>query len=88
MLNSWGKFPPSAIFKGTVADFADYDQCLAIKPNELIGKSQYCFINISRVPQGTSHQGGLTLKILKIQGRGVNSSDLMDNFWRSPHNFV
>jgi hypothetical protein len=26
MLNSWGKFPPPAIFKGTVADFADYDQ--------------------------------------------------------------
>ncbi len=33
-------------------------------------------------------RGGLTLKILKIQGRGVNSLDLMDNFWRSPHNFV
>ncbi len=43
---------------------------------------------ISRVHQGTSRQGGgLTLKILKIRG-GLNSSDLMDNFWRSPQNFV
>jgi hypothetical protein len=33
-------------------------------------------------------EGGLTLKFLKIEGGGVNSSDLMNNFWRIPQNFV
>jgi hypothetical protein len=47
MYNSWGKFPPSGILDGTVTDFGDYDQCLAIKSNEVIGKSQYCLIDIS-----------------------------------------
>jgi hypothetical protein len=47
MYNSWGKFPPSGIIEGTVTDFGDYDQCLAIEPNEVIGKSQYCLIDIS-----------------------------------------
>jgi hypothetical protein len=47
MYNSWGKFPPSGIFKGTVTDFGDYDQCLAIEPNEVIKESQYCLIDIS-----------------------------------------
>jgi hypothetical protein len=42
MYNSWGKFPPSGIIEETVTDFDDYDQCLAIQPNEVIGKSQYC----------------------------------------------
>jgi hypothetical protein len=47
MYNSWGKFPPTGILKGTVADFGDYDQCLDIEPNQVIGKSQYCLIDIS-----------------------------------------
>jgi len=47
MYNSWGKFPPSGVIEGTVTDFGDYDQCLAIKPNEVIGESQYCLIDIS-----------------------------------------
>ncbi len=47
MYNSWGKFPPSGVIEGTVTDFGDYDQCLAIKPNQVIGESQYCLIDIS-----------------------------------------
>ncbi len=47
MYDSWGKFPPNGILEGTVTDFGDYDQCLAIEPNEVIGKSQYCLIDIS-----------------------------------------
>jgi hypothetical protein len=47
MYNTWGKFPPTGILEGTVTDFGDYDQCLAIEPNEVIGKSQYCLIDIS-----------------------------------------
>jgi hypothetical protein len=47
MYNSWGKFPPNGIIEGTVTDFGDYDQCLAIQPNQVIGKSQYCLIDIS-----------------------------------------
>jgi hypothetical protein len=43
---------------------------------------------IGRVSQGTLRQGGLTRKIFKFRGGGVNSSDLMHNFWRSPQNFV
>jgi hypothetical protein len=47
MYNSWGKFPPTGILEGTVTDFGDYDQCLAIQPNQVIAKSQYCLIDIS-----------------------------------------
>jgi hypothetical protein len=47
MYNSWGKFPPSGVIEGTVTDFGDYDQCLDIKPNEVIGESQYCLVDIS-----------------------------------------
>ncbi len=47
MYNSWGKFPPSGFLSGTFADFGDYDQCLAIGPNEVIKESQYCLIDIS-----------------------------------------
>ncbi len=49
MYNSWAKFPPTGILKGTVTDFGDYDQCLDIEPNEVIGKPQYCLIDISSV---------------------------------------
>jgi hypothetical protein len=47
MYNSWGKFPPAGILDGTVTDFGDYEQCLSIEPNEVIGESQYCLIDIS-----------------------------------------
>jgi len=47
MYNSWGSFPPKGILEGTVTDFGDYDQCLSITSNEVIGESQYCLIDIS-----------------------------------------
>jgi len=47
MYNSWGRFPPSGVLEGTVTDFGDYDQCLSIVPNEVIGESQYCLVDIS-----------------------------------------
>ncbi len=47
MYNSWGKFPAAGILDGTVTDFGDYDQCLSIEPNQVIGESQYCLIDIS-----------------------------------------
>ncbi len=47
MYNSWGKFPPAGILDGTATDLGDYDQCLAIEPNQVIGESQYCLIDIS-----------------------------------------
>jgi hypothetical protein len=44
---------------------------------------------ITRVDQGTSRQGGANSQNFKNSGGGgLNSSDLMDNFWRSPQNFV
>lgn len=53
-----GSIPASGILGGTVTDFGDYDQCLSIKPNKVIGKSQYCLIDISLpLPQPMSkHQ--------------------------------
>ena len=47
MYNSWGKLPPSGFLSGTFADFGYYDQCLAIRPNQVIKESQYCLIDIS-----------------------------------------
>jgi len=47
MYNSWAKFPPSGVIEGNLVDFGDYDQCAAIKPNQVIGESQYCLIDIS-----------------------------------------
>jgi len=47
LFDTLGKFLPKGIIKGTVTDFGDYDQRLAIEPNEVIGESQYCFIDIS-----------------------------------------
>lgn len=41
MTNSWGKFPPTGLFEGTVTDFGDYDECLAVNV------SQYCSIRLS-----------------------------------------
>jgi len=62
--NSWGRFPPSGIFEGTITDFGDYDQCLSIKPNEVIGESQYCLIDISLpLPQPMSKHQNLHHKV-------------------------
>jgi len=46
MYDSWAQFPPKGILEGSVIDFGDYDQCLSIKPNQVIGESQYCLIDI------------------------------------------
>lgn len=46
MYDSWGRFPPMGILEGTVADLGHYDQCLSIKPNEVITESQYCLIEM------------------------------------------
>ena len=47
MINSWGSFPPKGFMSGSFVDFGDYDNCLSITPNEVIGESQYCLIDIS-----------------------------------------
>ncbi len=75
MHNTWGKFPPTGILEGTVADFGDYDQCLAIEPNEVIGKSQYCLIDISLpLPKPMSiHQN--FFQIVNVLPQSVNMSE-------------
>jgi hypothetical protein len=55
LFDTWGKFPPKGILEGTVTDFGDYDQCLAIEPNEVIRESQYCLIDIKRDRELSSH---------------------------------
>ena len=47
MFNSWSMFPPTGLLTGTLTDFGDYDQCLNILPNDVIGESQYCLLDIS-----------------------------------------
>ncbi|XP_054157260.1 nose resistant to fluoxetine protein 6-like [Oppia nitens] len=47
MINSWAKFPPNGAFDGTFTDLGAYDQCLAIDGNKLIGKGQYCLLDLS-----------------------------------------
>jgi hypothetical protein len=43
---------------------------------------------ISRDAQTTSRQGGADSENFQIsRGGGVNSPDLIDNFWRKPQNF-
>ena len=46
MINSWGSFPPSGVRMGTLTDFGAYDQCLAIEPNSMIEKPQYCLVDL------------------------------------------
>lgn len=45
--DSWPQFPPKAILEGTVNDFGDYDQCLSVRPNPVIGRTQFCLIRLS-----------------------------------------
>ncbi|KAI2807798.1 hypothetical protein BLOT_005737 [Blomia tropicalis] len=40
LFNSWGKFPPSGLTQGTLADFGDYDQCLSVDD------VQYCLVEM------------------------------------------
>ena len=47
MFNSWSKFPPTGLLSGTFTDFGDYDQCINIPANDVIGESQYCLLDIS-----------------------------------------
>nr|XP_046914910.1 uncharacterized protein LOC124495555 isoform X1 [Dermatophagoides farinae] len=44
MFDSWSKMPPSGMFRGTITDYGDYDQCLSII--EPI-RSQYCLVDFS-----------------------------------------
>lgn len=44
LFNSWGKFPPSGLTRGTLTDFGDYDQCLSI---ENVITPQYCLMDVS-----------------------------------------
>lgn len=44
LFNSWGKFPPSGVTRGTLTDFGDYDQCLSISRPIT---SQYCLVDVS-----------------------------------------
>lgn len=57
MFNAWGKFPPSGVVSGTLTDYGDYDQCLALDPTRSqIDKAalerQYCLVDVS-VPMPT-----------------------------------
>lgn len=42
MWNSFGDFPASGLFEGTLNSMGSYRQCVDIEPNELIGTPQYC----------------------------------------------
>ena len=36
----------AGLMEGTVTDFGSYDECVDIEPNDIIGRSQYCTIEM------------------------------------------
>jgi hypothetical protein len=82
MYNSWGKFPPTGIMGGTITDFGDYDQCLSIEPNQMIGESQYCLIDISIPlpnPMPIHHNMFHKVDVL-LQSINKSSNNVFDKF--------
>jgi hypothetical protein len=72
------QFPPTGIISGTLTDFGDYDQCLSITPNQVIGESQDCLIHIS-----------LSLpKPMKIHQNLYHKIDILPHFVNKSENNV
>jgi len=78
LINSWGKFPPSGLMSGSLNDFGDYFQCLSITPNEVIGESQYCLIELSvpvpkpmRVHQNFYHEVDVLPHFVNKSGNNI-----------------
>lgn len=46
LIDSWGKFPMAGIMDGTFTDFGSFDECLSIKPNDVIGEPMYCSLEM------------------------------------------
>lgn len=40
--NSFGDFPATGFFEGSLSSMGSYHQCVDLAPNEWIGKPQYC----------------------------------------------
>ena len=67
LYDSWPQFPPKAVLEGTLNDFGDYDQCVAITPNLVIGSTQYCLIRLSvPLPNPTTVHLNVNHKINEI----------------------
>ena len=45
LFNSWAKFPPPGLSRGTLTDFGDYDQCLGADVGAVV--PQYCLLDIA-----------------------------------------
>lgn len=42
MYNSFGDFPASGFFEGSLTSMGSYHQCVDLEPNEWIGEPRYC----------------------------------------------
>nr|XP_027205919.1 nose resistant to fluoxetine protein 6-like isoform X1 [Dermatophagoides pteronyssinus] len=45
MFDSWSKVPSSGMFRGTITDYGDYDQCLSIDKSTI--PTQYCLVDFA-----------------------------------------
>ncbi|XP_027205919.2 nose resistant to fluoxetine protein 6-like isoform X1 [Dermatophagoides pteronyssinus] len=45
MFDSWSKMPSSGMFRGTITDYGDYDQCLSIDKSTI--PTQYCLVDFA-----------------------------------------
>ena len=84
--NSWAKFPPSGLLEGTSSDFGAYDQCLSIEPNEVMGRAQYCMIDLSLpLPQPQPMHHNLHHKVTVIPKDIESNSSVLsaDNLFTS-----
>ncbi|KAI1289480.1 Nose resistant to fluoxetine protein 6 [Halotydeus destructor] len=44
LIDSWGKFPMSGFLEGTMTDYGDFDECINLEPNAIMGSAQYCSV--------------------------------------------
>ncbi|XP_074597341.1 nose resistant to fluoxetine protein 6-like isoform X2 [Brevipalpus obovatus] len=47
VLNSWGQFPPSGAFTGTLTSFGSFEQCLNSVPSNMSSHANYCTVTFS-----------------------------------------
>ena len=82
MYDSWPTFPPQAILEGTVNSFGDYDQCMAIGPNQIIGSSQYCLITFKvPLPQPKSVHINVNHKVENLLPDHLVGNESSDHFF-------
>ena len=82
MYDSWPTFPPQAILEGTVNSFGDYDQCLSIRPNDIIGSPQYCLITLGMpLPEPKTHHINVNHRVDNILPEYLTDNKSSEHFF-------